>query len=323
MERGKLLALMLKDNFELCFKLSDADGGEYLTPQLLPAVQPEFEWDGRNNLRFRYQYPFLPKGVLARLIVRISDFIHEQDGRDLIWGRGAVFHRNGALARVIEDETRREGLKVIDLAVCGGDLRQRQEFLTQICGELDIIHTRSFSRMAHTEMIPCNCDECRQSAEPTYFEHDELRQYEREGERMIKCRKGRLKNVEVQALLDGVGLTSLKHRHGRQSPKSIPHDLRQCATDLLTTLPNIETTDSFLALVLSAGLDQRLIGQLHFDKPISQIAPLTINALIAYGPLEDERHPLIAVLEAAHERVGQPRGEEIVALIEEIRPYCR
>ena len=309
-ERGKLLALMLKDNFELCYKLADAHGEAYLAPQLLPAIQPPFAWDERDNLRFRVQYPFLPTGILSRLIVRLSDFIHHEDGRDLIWKQGAVFSRDGVLARVIEDVTRREGLKVIDMAVSGGTARQRKEFLTQIRGELGVIHQRSFASMICDEMIPCNCADCRGSSEPTYFEHEELRQYEREGERFIKCRKNRLKNVDVRGLLDGVMLT-------RRDSWENSGTILQRAASFLKSVPGLDNENGWRALLLDAGLEA-IINQITFNVPAGQFASFVVNHLDKHGTLPDGRPALAALLEAASRRVGLEKQQECQQLMDEL-----
>ena len=306
-ERGKLLALMLKDNFELCYKLADARGEAYLSPQLLPAIQPPFAWDERDNLRFRVQYPFLPHGLMSRLIVRLSDFIYRPDGRDLIWKQGAVFSRDGARARVIEDVTRREGLKVIDMAVSGGTSRQRKEFLTRICGQLDIIHKRSFASMICDEMIPCNCADCRGSSEPTYFEHEELRQYEREGERFIKCRKNRLKNVDVRGLLDGVMLMR------RESTGT----LRQRITRFLKELPGVNNEDGWRALLLNAGLND-IIDKMRFDMAHADFAALLVDYLDKYGMLDDGRPALAALLDAASNYIGTDKRQQCQQLRNEL-----
>lgn len=304
LERGKLLALMLKDNFELCFKLSDNDGGEYLAPQLLPTLRPKFSWNERDNLRFRFQYPFLPKGLISRLIVRLGDYIEQTAGVNLMWGRGAVFNRNGVRAWVEEDETRRDGLKVIDVAVSGGTARQRREFLTQIRGELGVIHHRSFATISYDEMIPCNCPDCCQSS-PTFFEHKTLLKYERAGRRTIVCEK-ELRDVVVKSLLDGVKMTV------RQE------SVQQQVVKLLTSLPCLHDADSYRAFILSADIDEQLIKHIHFDGSTAQFVQLLVSTLLAYGRLEDERHPLIAILEAAKQYVGRERQIECQMLIEEL-----
>ena len=311
-ERGKLLALMLKDNFELCYTLADARGEAYLAPQLLPAIQPPFAWDERDNLRFRFQYPFLPTGILSRLIVRLSDFIYNDGQRELIWKQGAVFSRDGARARVIEDVTRREGLKVIDMAVSGGAARQRKEFLTQIRGELGIIHQRSFASMICDEMIPCNCADCRDSSEPTYFEHEELKQYEREGERYIKCRKNRLKNVDVRGLLDGVMLT-------RRDSWENSGTILQRAASFLKSVPSLDNEPGWRALLLEAGL-KAIIPQITFNVPAGQFASLVVNHLDKHGTLPDGRPALAALLEAASlpQRVGLEKQQECQQLMDEL-----
>ena len=82
----KLFRLMLKDKFDLCFKL-EGERETYRTPIHLPNVAPEYDWDMSNNLQFRYQYSFMPKGMLSRLIVKMHNYI--EDG--LVWNEGVVF----------------------------------------------------------------------------------------------------------------------------------------------------------------------------------------------------------------------------------------
>ena len=73
-ERCKLLSLMQKENFEICYPLGHTKDW-YIAPQLLNAEQPEFTWDDKHNLRFRFQYKFMPEGIITRLIVRLNEIL--------------------------------------------------------------------------------------------------------------------------------------------------------------------------------------------------------------------------------------------------------
>jgi internalin A len=80
----ELLQLMMK--FQLCYLTPNpspkgegssplpfgegAGGGVYIAPQLLTENQPEYEWNAGQNLRLRYSYEFMPKGILTRFIWR-------------------------------------------------------------------------------------------------------------------------------------------------------------------------------------------------------------------------------------------------------------
>jgi hypothetical protein len=66
----ELLALMLR--FELCYLLPHSNPASWFAPQLLAANKPEplQNWGRPGDLVLRYRYPFLPNGMLARLMVR-------------------------------------------------------------------------------------------------------------------------------------------------------------------------------------------------------------------------------------------------------------
>jgi len=93
----KLLELMNK--FELAYELPDERS--HLVAELLPSSEPAFEWDTTDNLRFYYQYDFLPAGVMTRFIVRIhQDLEKRSDGKQLCWREGAVLCWEGTHAFV-------------------------------------------------------------------------------------------------------------------------------------------------------------------------------------------------------------------------------
>ncbi|MBK8193474.1 MAG: hypothetical protein IPK76_09770 [Lewinellaceae bacterium] len=59
----------------------------YIAAQLLPDKRPdEYEWaPEKTTLRYTYQYPFMPKGIIGRLIVRLHEDIESRDGRKIVW----------------------------------------------------------------------------------------------------------------------------------------------------------------------------------------------------------------------------------------------
>jgi hypothetical protein len=81
--------------------------------------------------------------------------------------------------------------------------------------------------------------------------------------------------------------------------------------------------ESYRSLIIATGLDQRLLSQLSFDASPTQFVPMLINALLAYGSQVDGRHPLVAMLEEAHNRVGADRQTVCRILIQEAESYCR
>ena len=86
----ELLALMEK--FELCYKLPDQRTDTWLMPQLLsPSAQEAVaNWAQSDDLVLTYQYDFLPKGLVSRLMVRMHRFVLQPD---LCWGSGTLFEK--------------------------------------------------------------------------------------------------------------------------------------------------------------------------------------------------------------------------------------
>ena len=201
-ERNKLISLMEKENFEICYPL-DASAKCYIAPQLLNAEQPDYEWDNNDNLKFRFQYKFMPEGILTRLIVRLNAILSKDSaGRQLVWQKGAIFNSEKCQAQV-EEEENRDGLKIIDIAI-SGKASERKFLLRQIRNEISDIHHKWFRNIQSEQMIPCTCETCLKSAIPTFFELSELQQYQEEDETHINCRNKRIKRVSVLQLMEGV-----------------------------------------------------------------------------------------------------------------------
>lgn len=102
-------------------------------------------------------------------------------------------------------------------------------------------------------------------------------------------------------------------------PLHIQHTLQQKIVAFLTSLPNLHENQSQRAFILSAGLDPNLQEQLNFTGPPTQFFQWSIDVMLKYGTLEDGRHPLVAILEAAKEYVGLDRQAECDALIRELK----
>jgi Leucine-rich repeat (LRR) protein len=88
----ELLALMQR--FELCYELRDSRPATWLAPQLLPPAKPKelAGWGNSDNLVLRYQYGFLPKGIISRLTVRLHRFVRNPE---MAWVTGVLFERDG------------------------------------------------------------------------------------------------------------------------------------------------------------------------------------------------------------------------------------
>jgi internalin A len=198
-ERGYLLQLMLKDNFDICYPVGQ---NRFIVPMLLPESGLDFEWSKQDNLGFRIQYPFMPKGIFSRLVVRLNQYIKSQ----LVWASGMVLEeeQTNCQAKVIGEKDVKTGLQRIAIHVSGGSsLQERKSFLSIIRKELLHIHKTSFPNIRITEQVVCNCSKCKEEEQPYYFNLPELKEYLEEGNPQIECRKLK-RGVSIHQLLGTV-----------------------------------------------------------------------------------------------------------------------
>ena len=206
--RDELLQLMVK--FQLCFQVPGSD--TYIAPQLLTPSRPAYHWDENDNLMLRYEYDVMPKGIVRRLIVAL----HYQIALgDRLWRSGAVFAYEGSEAEVVEVYRRR----LLTIRIRGGDPRV---LLGLIDHELDIIH-RSYPGIRFKRFMPCDCETCSASEDPTMFEVGELKDFAQAGAQ-IQCRRSRGLRDPVE-LLRLLSSDAPGHRSGilaMERPDSAP-----------------------------------------------------------------------------------------------------
>lgn len=171
----ELLRLMI--NFHLCYELPG--GQSYITPQLLSPNAPSYDWEARGNLVVRYEYEFMPKGIITRFIVTLNHLIANQN---LVWKRGVVLDRHSTRAEIIEDYARRQ----ISVRVSGADPRG---LLAIVDDQLERIHN-TFSRLKYEKFLPCNCFICRDRTDPYLFKLGELKDFATTQD-SIQCRISR------------------------------------------------------------------------------------------------------------------------------------
>ncbi len=91
--RDELLALML--HFELCYQVQDKE--IYVAPQLLPGDLHDYTTSVQDiPLQLKYEYVFMPKGLLYRLIVRLHRYIAQD--QSAVWNSGAVLEHEHSQA---------------------------------------------------------------------------------------------------------------------------------------------------------------------------------------------------------------------------------
>jgi internalin A len=171
-EQANLLNLMLKNNLEVCFRARENGKEIFIAPQLLPENKPpRLKWKkSPETLRYIYHYPFMPKGIIGRLIVRLNEFIESSGKKKVVWEKGMVMQKDNCRAQVQYIEDKKQGRQIIKIEVQGKQAEDRKNVLRDIRQELESIHRRSFPSLRFFQKIPCTCSECGKSIEP--FEHD-------------------------------------------------------------------------------------------------------------------------------------------------------
>lgn len=193
----ELLRLMMR--FQLCYAL---EGDKvFIAPQLLSSDQPSYPWNAGEGLVVRYEYEFLPKGIVTRFIVAMHRLI---SGGKLVWKTGVVLERDGTRAEVVEEYSQR----CIRVRINGPDPRG---MLALVDDQLERQHA-AFPRLKYERYLPCPCSECQLKADPYGFAVEQLQKMVRRGQ-AIQCHSsGEMVDAAalVRELLPGVARIDLR-----------------------------------------------------------------------------------------------------------------
>ena len=203
--------LNLMEKFQLAFKIDDRT---YLFAELLENKQIVLDWDfpRENTLAVRYEYDFLPAGVMTRFIVSIHRDIATIDGTKQCWKKGVYLRHESAYALVRLFDGISE--KYVSIQVSGEKRRDKVDLLCIIKSKLDEINS-VFSKIEITKRIPCNCSkDC-----PYLFDYDYLIKAESKGRKTVICEKS-CEDVSISNLLDGVK-PSMEKTNGNYNPIEI------------------------------------------------------------------------------------------------------
>lgn len=185
----ELISLMKNTKFDLCFQLKD---GEFLVPRLLPVDEIEHKWElSIHNSKFEFRYKFMPKGIVARLIVKMNSDIY----KNKYWRYGVILNYENTFAIIKEKYFENK----ITIELNG---KNKREFLFLIRKTLNEIHN-DFNKLDVSEMIPCNCNLCKDSETPHFYEFNLLKRYESKEIFDIRCEIS-LENVNVLELTSDI-----------------------------------------------------------------------------------------------------------------------
>jgi Leucine-rich repeat (LRR) protein/GTPase SAR1 family protein len=201
-ECGKLLNLMKRDKFEICYEIKESDPPAFMVPQLLPSSSPVYSWENSENLQFRFSYPFMPKGIIARLIVRLNQYIAVEDDKTLIWHRGVVLVDGNVRAEVTQMQDAVSGRESINIRVQGLE-REKKDMLSLVRRELHHIHQHSFPNIQVYELIPCCGSACSIAESPQFFIYTEIEKIVNNRRSIIYCSTCN-EDIAIRTLLEGV-----------------------------------------------------------------------------------------------------------------------
>lgn len=195
-----LKTLLLKDRFEVCFN-TRMDGKEvYFAPIMLPNYPPMpiKGWTTEKTVKLRYSYPFMPQGIICRIIIHLSEYIRQSEGQLYVWKNGIFLEHNGAYGLVyLEDNG--PSLSYIQIELTGPPI-----LINQLSGYTEHavkkVNNHPFRSLSSVLQIPCVCDLCHASDEPYYFDYNHI---VTEGPDLLQCQKN-FRMINFQELVSGI-----------------------------------------------------------------------------------------------------------------------
>lgn len=188
--------LRLIERFELAYSIPNTTPQAWILPQRLPAAQ-DFNWQPAQKTVIVYQYAFMPRGIITRIICRL----HRKIKNDAVWNDALVVAYQGeeAFIREVYGENR---------IVIEATTTKNTELLNLVINQIDEIHAdlrNSNLNLNVEKLVPCNCEKCLKSKEPHRFDYDLLFRLLAKPKEEVTCIKS-LEDVSIWKLLQGTGL---------------------------------------------------------------------------------------------------------------------
>jgi Leucine-rich repeat (LRR) protein/GTPase SAR1 family protein/bacterioferritin (cytochrome b1) len=227
--------LQLMQNFGICYPIRNL-ADTYIAPSLLSLSQPDYIWNETENLILCYKYEFMPRGILTRFIVEMHNLIESLPApapptSQLVWKNGVILTDSRTRAEVIEYYEKKE----IRIRVVGF---QKKALLNCIHHEFKKIH-KSYERLKHKELIPCNCSICKNTQTPYTYTLQSLLKRLENGKFTVECDES-YESINVRRLIDEViepiredsGLTSFQQKRLKKEGDSLQSALELRADKL-------------------------------------------------------------------------------------------
>lgn len=203
-EKAMLLQLLLKDKFDICYELPDQKD-VFISSLLLPVDKPA-KWEFETNLRFRYQYGFIPHGLFSRLIVQL----HEKIDSEQHWKTGVrlidTIVGKPVSAEVQQYNDPEENQLVIDIKI-NGDKNGCKQMLAFIRNAIEKLH-KDFRNISVKRIVACNCKTCaermKQGDKPSFFEYEMLQEKVLNRNYFADCKESKWKPVNIGQIINDV-----------------------------------------------------------------------------------------------------------------------
>jgi Leucine-rich repeat (LRR) protein/GTPase SAR1 family protein len=202
-EKVMLINLLLKDKFDICYELPE-NKNVFITPLLLPTDKPKSKWEHETQLRFRYQYGFIPHGLFSRLIVQL----HEKIDSELHWKTGVwlkdTVDGKGVYAEVQQYTDPEENQPVIDIKI-SGEKNGCKQMLAFIRAAVDKLH-KDFRNINVKQMVACNCDTCtkrrKEGGKISFYDYGKLQKKVLNKNYFEECEESNYQKVNIGQILN-------------------------------------------------------------------------------------------------------------------------
>lgn len=172
------------NQFKLCFYLSDKC--RFIIPDLLDTNEPydvtEPIRKANDNIRFVYEYEYLPKSIMPHIMVETHEILFR------MWRTGCLLRGNECHALISNYQNR------VSIIVAGPHKKKR-EFMAVIRHLVDTINQKLTDRPKMLIPLP-DAD--------AYADYDELMEREKDGEKHYTVYKPVKNRYEIAVLLEGV-----------------------------------------------------------------------------------------------------------------------
>jgi len=268
-ERHEFVLEMMQDpDVGLCFPLHDVASERYLVPEALPANEPDYDNWPADSLRFRYNYAFLPAGLIPRFIVQAHRNLTKRKTR---WRTGVVLEADKCRILVSAGLDRRR----IDIAVDGPEDRQRSA-LSVVLDDLDAVHEKNPECGPEARVpLPDNPEE------DVGYEHLQDLQ-ELEGLDYKFYPEGSKRSYTVRVLLEGTKRTRRREKQEQSAASDSP------AASVQVTSPTWERAAIFgvgvafvfILLIIAFVFPDPTVFQLFIFRTVLALGAAGIGALI-------------------------------------------